>query len=262
MKNIALYEYIPEKEFPLRINFNEFGQYDFRAHWHEHVEIHCVFEGSALLRCGEDTVLLEKGDCAIINANELHQGIRGKCCYGCLIIPPRFFGKNYVFFERLVKGGQIYELMCKIFDENKQFNSVSSLSIMGYTYLLIATLINGYSKKNFNEIGYRRYFEKLETVNKAIQYIEEHYTENVTTLALSEMVHLSEGHFCHLFKEVTRMSAKEYLLQCRIRRAVELLKSSNMSITDVCYTCGFSDPNYFSRIFKKKTGDVPSNYRK
>ena len=75
------------------------------------------------------------------------------------------------------------------------------------------------------------------------------------------MVYVSEGYFCNLFKEVTGKSAKEYIIQLRVKKAMSLLSSSSFSITDVCYMCGFSDPNYFTRVFKKKTGSLPSEFR-
>lgn len=262
MKSIEFYEKIPENDFPIILGTHPFGSYTFSLHWHEHIEIQCVFEGSAELRCGEDVVRLEAGECAVINGNELHMGVGGECSYAHVIIPPEFFGDNHVIFQRVIRDERLFEMLGRIFDEYREFDRVSSLSLTGYTYLMIAFLMKEYSHENLSETGYRSYYEKLEKINKAIQHIEENFTENVTTRALAEMVHLSEGHFCHLFKEVTGKSAKEYMLQLRIKKAKNLLTSSGMSITEICYTCGFSDPNYFTRIFKKKTGSSPSFFRK
>jgi AraC-like DNA-binding protein len=261
VENIELYEQIPENGFPLRLNVNKYKKYKFDSHWHEHVEIHCVFEGSAKLRCGEDVVKLQCGDCAVINGNELHGGAGGECGYWCLIIPPEFFGNNHVIFEHLIKDDRLFEMMKEIFSSHNRTDEVSQLEITGRTYLMIAYLIREHSTKNLSEISQRRYLEKLEKVNKAIQYIEKNFTENLTTESLSHMVHLSEGYFCHLFKEVTGRSSKDYILGLRIKKAEKLLASSGMSVTEVCYTCGFSDPNYFSRIFKQRTGKQPSEYR-
>ena len=263
MKNmdLDLYESIPTKSFPLRVNLNRFRSYAFGAHWHEHIEIHCIFEGKAVLRCGEEVVRLEAGDCAVVNGNELHAGLKGECSYGCLIIPPEIFGDNHVLFEHSIRDERLYLMLADIFEEYKSFDSVRALSIMGNAYLVISYLINNYSRENLSELGHRRYFEKLEKVNKAIRYIEDHFTDEVSTGELAEMVHLSEGHFCHLFKEVTGRSAKEYMLQLRINKAKKLIESSSNTITDICYSCGFSDPNYFARVFKKKLGCSPSAYK-
>ena len=261
MKNMDLYEHIPENGFPLRMHVNKFKKYNFKSHWHEHVEIHCVFKGVARLRCGDETVSLSEGDCAVINSNELHAGVGGECGYWCLIIPPEFFGNNHVIFQRVIRDKGLFEMMSEIFDADKKMDSIRSLEITGYTYLMISRLIREYSRENLSELSRRRYIEKLEKVNKAIQFIEERFTENITTESLSEMVHLSEGYFCHLFKEVTGRSSKDYILGLRIKKAEKLLASSSASVTEVCYTCGFSDPNYFTRIFKKKVGKQPTQYR-
>ena len=261
MKNIDLYEHIPENSFPLRLNYNKYRKYVFKSHWHEHVEIHCIFKGNAKLRCGEVVVELKEGECAIINGNELHSGVGGECRYGCLIIPPELFGENHVIFEHVIRDPKVYEMLFNIFDEYRSIDKVRALSVIGNAYLLLSYLINHYSRENLSELNHRRYYEKLEKVNKALQYIEERFTDDLSTSELADMVHLSEGHFCHLFKDVTGKSAKEYVLQLRINKASKLLSSSSMSVTDVCYTCGFSDPNYFARIFKKKTGISPSRFR-
>ena len=261
MKNMELYENIPSRSFPLKLNHNKYRKYLFNLHWHEHIEIHCIFEGNAVLRCGEEVVKLEAGDCAVVNGNELHAGLRGECSYGCLLIPPEIFGDNHVLFEHLIHDEKLYSMLFGMFEEYKSFDSVRALSIMGNAYLVLSYLINNYSRENLSELDHRRYFEKLEKVNKAIQYIEGHYAEDVSTGELAAMVHLSEGHFCHLFKEVTGKSAKEYMLQLRISKAKKLIATSGLSITDICYTCGFSDPNYFARIFKKKMGCSPSAYK-
>jgi YesN/AraC family two-component response regulator len=129
------------------------------------------------------------------------------------------FGENHVLFEHMIRDERLYTMLEGIFEEYKSFDSVRALSIMGNAYLIISYLINNYSRENLSELDHRRYFEKLEKVNKAIRYIEDHFTEDLSTAELALMVHLSEGHFCHLFKDVTGKSAKEYMLQLRINKA-------------------------------------------
>ncbi|MGM9683855.1 MAG: helix-turn-helix domain-containing protein [Eubacteriales bacterium] len=261
MKNINLYEQIPKNDFPLTLRIDEYRQFKFRLHWHEHVEIHCIFEGNGIIRLGEEIIELKAGDCAVANGNELHSGIGGECSRGCLIIPPEFFGNNHVIFEHLIQDDNIFSMCSNILECFKDFNNVSSLEIIGHTYLMVCSLIKNYSRINLSEAHHRQYFEKLEKINKAIQFIEENFTNDITTQSLAEMVYVSEGYFCNLFKEVTGKSAKEYIIQLRVKKAMSLLSSSSFSITDVCYMCGFSDPNYFTRVFKKKTGSLPSEFR-
>lgn len=262
MNNIELYEKIPKEKNLVRLLDYKNIPFLFPLHWHENTELHFLFDGKATLRCGENIISLSKGDCVIVNRNELHEGLGSNCSYGCIILPPSFFDENYIIFQRCIKDSYVSELVNKIFDSYRSNTSYSSLEIKGYTYLLVVYLIQNYTQENLSEDRYRSHFEKLAKINKAIKYINENYTENITTSYLAKMVHLSEGHFCHLFKEVTEKTAKEYILSLRIEKAEGLLRTTEMTVTEVCCYCGFSDPNYFTRIYKKITGELPSKVKK
>lgn len=75
------------------------------------------------------------------------------------------------------------------------------------------------------------------------------------------MLHLNKDYFCRLFKKATGTSVIEYLNFARVCKAEELLKS-DMNITDIAYTVGFSSLSYFNRSFNKYKGYSPTCYRK
>lgn len=261
MNDIKLYEKIPVDEFPIRLLEFENDSFVFPLHWHEHTEIHFIFNGTAEIRCGDKIMKLKANDCVIVNGNELHEGLGGSCDRGCIILPPSFFENNRVTFNIMICDKTIMELITKIFSEFREQDSVTSLSLKGYTYLLVSYLLRHYSTKVFTEPSYWQHFEKLDKVNKVIKYINDNYVDNITTSELADIVHISEGHFCHIFKEVTGKTAKEYLNSIRIKKAAALLLETSMTVTEVAYCCGFSDSNYFARIFKKYTGHTPSAVR-
>ena len=72
---------------------------------------------------------------------------------------------------------------------------------------------------------------------------------------------ISPYYFSKLFKQEVGETFIEYLTRTRIRNARRLLEDPRHSIKEVCMLCGYSDPNYFSRIFKKYEGMTPSEYR-
>jgi len=71
----------------------------------------------------------------------------------------------------------------------------------------------------------------------------------------------SRFHFARLFKKTTGVSPWNYALQLKIDKAKELLLSTGRSVKEVAGEVGFDDPNYFCRIFRKKTGVPPSRFR-
>lgn len=95
----------------------------------------------------------------------------------------------------------------------------------------------------------------------AIAYIEENYRENISLDDVAKKINMSYHHFSRFFKESTGKNFIDYLTELRIDRAREILKDKTFNIKEICYEVGYTDPNYFSKIFKKSTGLTPTEYR-
>lgn len=262
MNDLTLYETIPKSKFPIRLLDYVNESYVIVPHWHEHIEIHYMFDGQRSLKCGDEEITVKKGQCVIINGNELHQGTGEKCSYGCMILPPSFFDDKYIVFERIAEDEVVTELFERIYCAFREKSNTSDFEIKGYTNLLLAHLIRNYSAKQLSENVYTSRMKKLDKINEAIKYINEHFHEQITTKHLSDLIHISEGHFCGLFKEATGVTAKEYINKVRVKNAEELILSTDMNISEAGMCSGFSDANYFTRMFKRYTGKVPSDLRR
>ena len=127
--------------------------------------------------------------------------------------------------------------------------------------MLVSYLIDNYSRNNLSELRYKQHSDRLDTLNNSLKYIENHYKEPITTKALAELSHVSEGHFCHIFKETFGKTAKEYINFVRVGKAKNLIKTTDMTIVEIAFCCGFTDANYFSRTFKKYMGATPTSLR-
>lgn len=99
-------------------------------------------------------------------------------------------------------------------------------------------------------------------VARAQSYIQEHYKRDLSLDEVSRQLDLSPYYFSKLFKEETDRNFVEYVTGLRITRAKELLAGDDCSIKEICAEVGYSDPNYFSRIFKRNAGGMtPTEYR-
>ena len=98
-------------------------------------------------------------------------------------------------------------------------------------------------------------------ISKAKKYIDENYNKDVSLQDVSRHVNISPYHFSKVFREKTGETFIVYLTKLRINRAKELLLDKDMSIKEVCLSCGYSEPNYFSRLFKKWVGLTPTEFR-
>lgn len=98
-------------------------------------------------------------------------------------------------------------------------------------------------------------------IKKAYEYIDDNFSKEISLGEISEELNISSYYFSKLFKDETGEGFVEYLTRRRIEKAKEMLKEPEKSIKEVCSDCGYSDPNYFSRIFKKSTGMTPTEYK-
>ncbi len=107
----------------------------------------------------------------------------------------------------------------------------------------------------------KREEKSTSTVEQAKNYIREHFDKDISLDDVSRTVNISPYYFSKIFKEETGENFIEYLTNVRIERAKELLNSSEYTMKEICSMCGYSDPNYFSRSFKKNVGVTPTEYK-
>lgn len=115
--------------------------------------------------------------------------------------------------------------------------------------ITICSHINKNKEKNINKI-----------IVKAKAYIEKNYSSEITLAEISREICVSPHYFSRLFKEETGENFIEYLTKIRIKKAKELMKTTDLTVKEICYKIGYNDPNYFSRLFKKVEKISPSEY--
>lgn len=104
------------------------------------------------------------------------------------------------------------------------------------------------------DMGYRQ-------IAEAKQYIAAHYHEPLQLSEVAKKLYLSTAYFSRLFKEKTGVTFSDYLANCRIDRARQLLATTDLSISEISAAIGYQEANSFSRLFKARTGQSPSDYR-
>ena len=99
-------------------------------------------------------------------------------------------------------------------------------------------------------------------LQKIVQFINEHFSEEITIERLCNKFFISKNSLFRLFHKNLQCTVIEYLLTLRLKHAKHLLTTSNLRIENIAEYCGFSSANYFSLIFKKKMNMSPLSYRK
>ncbi len=126
----------------------------------------------------------------------------------------------------------------------------AATNFMGEMYEGYCTLVRRKSVRHYSPI-----------IEKAIAYIDNDLTANLTLGKLAQMSGVSEGYFSVLFKKETGQTLSSYITEKRIELAKNLLRTTNLQIQTVAQHCGIYDVHYFSKLFKGKTGKTPKEYR-
>ena len=98
-------------------------------------------------------------------------------------------------------------------------------------------------------------------VQQALIYIEANLAGDLNLRALAQKLNISSSYLSTIFKKETGQTLTEFIAQCRVTRAMELLQNTRLQIQTVAQHCGIVDVHYFSKIFKKVSGMTPKAYR-
>ena len=152
------------------------------------------------------------------------------------------FHEKYGFEKAALKNG-IEKLACKSLEE---ISAAAKIMEACTSYILYKELITP---------------ENSKIIENAKLYIEEHLGDDFSINALCDEMKIGRTKLYNLFKSELKMGIAEYLRRRRLHRAKKLLKTTTLSITEIAEMVGFSDYNYFSRVYKKTYGKPPKYYR-
>ena len=181
---------------------------------------------------------------------------------------PRTFNPN-----KIVETVEFIDMPC--------LNQVVSISDFPQIEIFLHQIVQEFNcKKKYHQLKMRSYFISLlveitrqlndtisynissnDIVDTVIQYIQDNYRRDISNATIGELFNFNPTYLSRLFIQHTGLSLHKYIIRHRIFHAIDLLQTTNYSITQISDMVGFSDANYFSRIFKKQTGVTPSYFR-
>ncbi|MDD6638635.1 MAG: AraC family transcriptional regulator [Lachnospiraceae bacterium] len=267
-----------QKDSSIRIWYNE-QNHNYDKHWHNALEIIMPVENHYDVDASDQNYHLLPGEILIIPSGEMHalyapetgkrfifqfdvSGISQMKGYtsiqslmtSCLHITKLSFPQIY---------GDIYQILIQIRNEYFSSNEFRELAI--YSHLI--NLFVSIGRNHINDMdlfpntkSYKQQ-EYLQKFNDVLDYIDSHYTEELTLDDIADFSGFSKYHFTRLFKQYTDSTFYDYLSFRRIKSAEELLAKPELSITEIALQSGFSSISTFNRIFKQKKGCTPSEYR-
>ncbi|GAA0309995.1 YesN/AraC family two-component response regulator [Gracilibacillus halotolerans] len=107
---------------------------------------------------------------------------------------------------------------------------------------------------------------QISTMNKSVQevldYVEDHFYEDISLKGMAEIVHLNASYLSSLFKEEVEMTFSEYLTRRRLQEAKKLLMQTDLTVNEIAEKVGYQTAKYFIKLFKQYEKATPSSYRK
>lgn len=274
MRDMKLCWFTQDEDFPF---FIQLGVHEDPMFIHGHEDFHelvIVRNGTAEHLVGEEVHILKAGDVFVIGEGLRHGYRNGRDFTICNVMfrPAYFFEEKYDLGE--IRGFR------RLFSDAPFGSMTLGRKELSSAERLIDRAVEEYAAKNpGRKTALTAYFLELAIllsraaelpaqhkeilgIEEAAAYIDAHYPENVSIAQVAGLSNYSQRHFIRLFAAAYGKTPQQYLMDTRIRHSCALLKRTNLSVTEIAIRCGFSDANYFSRIFRRATGSTPNGYRK
>ena len=233
--------------------------------WHENIEIQLYTAGKGTVLIDGEKYSVSAGDIVTVNSNAVHYTYTDSYLrYTCLIISTEWcniMNINYdiLQFATIIKDPDIEKYIHQL--ENIYPNNKDSLRIAKLNEIvlhLIINLIENYSEPHISVTSKNRNFNMIKST---ITFIERNYARKLSLTEISEAVFLDKYTLCKEFKKYTGKTIFEYLHQYRCIKAINYL-SEGYTVAETAALCGFENLSFFTKIFKRYTGNNPSYYKK
>lgn len=259
-------------DFQLRyISISKYeGDWHSLPHTHQFTELFYVLHGEGVFYIENEKVPVKTDDLIIINPNVEHTektfpnnpmeyivfGVEGLAF--SFTEHDQAYGRGYSFYSYGSDKNQFInfaQLMMHEFQDKKPgFEKVC--------HGLLEVLLVYISRKQKLSVISEASFQLSKECAIAKRYIDTNYAQDITLDSLAEITHINKFYLAHSFTECVGQSPISYLTERRLAACKELLSSSNLSVTQIATSAGFSSQSYFSQIFAKKVGMSPRQYRK
>lgn len=249
--------------------------------WHYHPEIELVYinGGAGKRRIGSHISYYTEGDLILIGSNLPHCGFTDKFTGNkneiLVQMKNDFLGQTFFNIPEMkkiqnllevAKGGIAFSgstkqiLGDKMEDLDNQNDFERILSILHILNEL--ALSNEFKVLNAEGFSLETEVKDNDRINIIFNYVKNNFQEDIPLIEIADMVSMTVPSFCRYFKKITNKTFVQFVNERRLVHASKLLTEQTMSITEVCFECGFNNFSHFNKSFKAFAGQNPSEYRK
>ena len=250
------------------------------AFWHFHPEVELIYinKGNGKTHIGNHLSYFNNSQLLLIGANLPHNGFTDrltKCGKETLIqFKPEIFGD---FLIQLPEMSKIKQLLIRAkkgirfkaeskkiigpkIEEIKHLNGFNRV-VKLLEVLQDLALAEDYEILNSDGYAFETKPQDSEKIDLIFKYINDNFKNQIYLDEIADKASMTVPAFCRYFKRVTGKTFTKLVNEYRVVHATKLLTENQMSITDVCYECGFNNFSHFNKLFKEFTGKSASKYR-
>lgn len=267
-------------DFPIELyEINEHHpRYEMVSHWHSELEMIRIIDGELNVRLNNSTYTAKQNDILFVNPEIIHAATPQNCRYECIVfdisyLSAAFEGSRY-FFDGLLNNeyfldeyiafdnSEIHSLVKNVFELMKNKSSGYKFKVIGEMYKVFGEIIDSHLYSNISGVEEMTADKNVLKLKNVLSFMRYNYDRPITLTDMANAADMSSKYFCYFFKEMTRKSPVEYLNTYRIEKAARKLITSDISVTDVAFACGFNDLSYFIKTFKTYKGVTPAKFRR
>ena len=248
------------------------------THVHRALEMGLALEGEGHVRVGDNTFPIRKNSLFFFNANEPHEifassqeGIR----IAYLQVASSFCSEYMSWFRNLeipyndlsatLSARDLQEvtglMVQTISDYMDRSSDLQTLRCITGVCQLYTKLLSCLPYRQMEEAAYLSRNKKMARLNRITEYIDTNYAEKITLEDLAKREDVSTTYLSHFIRDNLHVTFQEYSSSVRFERALKLLRSSSMCLTDVSVVCGFSDVKYLTRMLESHFGQSAQQCR-
>lgn len=256
-----------------------YPNYAAESHWHDDVELILILSGQMQYNINGEVVLLREKEGIFVNGRQLHFGYsqeKSECEFLCVLLHPMLLCASQMVEQKYVqpllgneqipfyhlKGCSEWErtilsAVQEIYDVRE--DSLAELKIQrAFLEIWIALCAHGMSIQKVHHAENHH----LSALKHMMAFIHQHYSEKLRLEAIAAAGGVGKTGCCAIFRKTTNKTPNEYLTEFRLRKAIELLQNTDMSMMEISCEVGFSGASYFAETFRRVYGCTPSAYRK
>ncbi|MCI8294208.1 MAG: AraC family transcriptional regulator [Hespellia sp.] len=262
---------MPNDDLPFKLFVFEGknGNYVREKHWHRSVELFALFQGKLEFYLNEERYPLKPGQFMLVNSNEIHSILSPEANWTIVLqIPLSMFEKHYtdekfVYFSHSsrLQDEEMMQLIAEMYQTYIERACGYEWKVQSQFYMLMYLLVTKYRETEVDADLIKRN-RQLDKLSEITAYMKENYTKELSLEGLAAKFGYTPTYLSRMFQKYAKTSYKSSLDQIRLEHAAKDLMNTRMPIGETAIANGLPNSKSFGKLFRKKYGMLPSEYRK